>query len=176
MSELLDQLVHNFNEEELKSLCLDLRVNYDALPGSGSLAKARELLGYLDRKQRLEDLLTLVRKLRPSVTWLEVTAKDADVFGIEPTSNPAEPDTTIKSDGGTVVSNSSINAGRDFIGRDLIQTIQVIFAGKPLLVAALFVVIGGFAVFWLYQQWEAYQRSRPKVMEGIFNVSHCGYR
>lgn len=67
---LLRQLIANhFNEEETKTLAYDLGVEYDDLPGSGKIYKVRELIDYMRRQNRLEDLLVAVRGKRPYVDW-----------------------------------------------------------------------------------------------------------
>ena len=58
-----------FDAEELKSLCFDLDVQYDALPGSGTAAKARELLTYMGRTDRLNELLEVCKTERPEHEW-----------------------------------------------------------------------------------------------------------
>ncbi len=60
-------IVNHFDREELRTLCMDLGVNYDGLPGEGTTAKARELVLHLGRQQRLDALLTLIRQARPKV-------------------------------------------------------------------------------------------------------------
>ena len=63
---LLDQ---HFNEEELRTLCFHLGIAYDSLGGRGKAANARELIELLQHQQRLSELLTIVRRLRPKITW-----------------------------------------------------------------------------------------------------------
>lgn len=46
-----------FDLEELRTLCFDLRVDYDSLRGEGKAAKVRELLATLKRQRRLKDLI-----------------------------------------------------------------------------------------------------------------------
>jgi len=58
-----------FNEEELRTLCFDLDVRYDNLPGEGAAGKARELIAYLERHGRVNDLLQVGRLQRPDVPW-----------------------------------------------------------------------------------------------------------
>lgn len=70
---LRDFIVNHYNREELQTLCFDLGVNYDALPGEGTAAKARELILYLGREKELEHLLDALRP-SPGVEW------DADVL------------------------------------------------------------------------------------------------
>ena len=64
--QLLDQF---FNEEELRTLCFDLDIDYDNLGGRGKAANARELVQRLQREGRLPDMLTLTRQRRPDVPW-----------------------------------------------------------------------------------------------------------
>ena len=52
---LREQLLARCNtEEELKTLCADLDVNYDDLPAQGREAKAREFVAWLDRHDRIQ--------------------------------------------------------------------------------------------------------------------------
>jgi len=56
-----------FNLEELRTLCFDLRVDYDSLPGEGKAAKARELVAYMQRREELERLVAAVRRERGDI-------------------------------------------------------------------------------------------------------------
>jgi hypothetical protein len=56
----------HFNEEELRSLCFNLSVEYDNLPVSGRQARIRELITYLQRRGRIGDLVETYHRLRPS--------------------------------------------------------------------------------------------------------------
>ena len=58
-------LVDRFDLEELRTLCFDLGVDYDSLRGEGKEAKARELVGYIERRGRLDELETRIKQLRP---------------------------------------------------------------------------------------------------------------
>ena len=49
-------LTTHFSEGELQTLCFDLGVDYDDLPGEGKADKARELVAYLDRRNQLAKL------------------------------------------------------------------------------------------------------------------------
>lgn len=66
-------LLNRFNEEELRTLCFDLALDYDMLPGRGKEGKARELLAYLERRNRLSELVELLQRNRPDI-------KTADLF------------------------------------------------------------------------------------------------
>ena len=51
-------------EEELRTLCADLGVNYDDLPAKGRAYKARELVALLDRLGRIPELETALARPR----------------------------------------------------------------------------------------------------------------
>jgi len=55
-------------EEELRTLCADLGVNYDDLPAQGRANKARELVACLERLSRIPDLEALLARPRPRTT------------------------------------------------------------------------------------------------------------
>jgi hypothetical protein len=70
--ELHQLLVSSFNEEELRTLCLYLGVDYDILSGEGKEGKARELVLYLDRRDQLFELTETGQRMRPDITWGDV--------------------------------------------------------------------------------------------------------
>ncbi len=70
--ELRQLLASRFSLGELRNLCFDLEVDYEDLPGEGKAEKARELVGYLERRNRIADLLQVGRNLRPDVAWDDV--------------------------------------------------------------------------------------------------------
>jgi len=65
-------LADQYTAEELETLCFDLGVKYDSLPGQGTPAKARELLVYLNHRGRIPDLIMTVREQRPNNNWDEI--------------------------------------------------------------------------------------------------------
>jgi tetratricopeptide (TPR) repeat protein len=65
--ELRHLLAERFNREELRGLCFDLGVDYDSLPAEGKANKARELVSYLERYERIPELVARIEKLRPAV-------------------------------------------------------------------------------------------------------------
>lgn len=87
----LRQLIFElFNEDELRSLCSDLDVHYDGLPGRGTEAKAHDLVHYMRRRQRLAELLEVCRQLRPKADWPEEIA-ESRLAPVTPTWWPGEP-------------------------------------------------------------------------------------
>lgn len=59
----------HFNDEELRQLCFAMNVEYSELPGIGSDGKARELVLYCNRHNRLGELFRRVKAARPSAPW-----------------------------------------------------------------------------------------------------------
>ena len=75
LTQLRRLLVQFFDTGELRTLCFDLAVDYENLPPGGKADKARELLAYLDRHGRVQELLALGRRQRPDVPWPAVSAE-----------------------------------------------------------------------------------------------------
>lgn len=67
LSRLRQTLVDRFNEEELRTLCFDMALDYDMLPGNGKGGKSRELVAYLDRRNRLDELIENIQRARPDI-------------------------------------------------------------------------------------------------------------
>lgn len=66
-------LSKRFNVDELRTLCFDLQVDYEDLPGDGKSAKVRELLAHLARRNRINDLLDVGREARPDIDWPQLS-------------------------------------------------------------------------------------------------------
>jgi WD40 repeat protein len=69
LSQLRQQIVAAFDEEELRTLYFEAGVGYDEVPGQGTAAKARELVQYFQRQRDLAPLLAAVRAARPQLDW-----------------------------------------------------------------------------------------------------------
>lgn len=59
----------HYNEEELRTLCFELGVDYENLTAVGKAHKARELVQLLWRTDRVRDLVAYGRKTRPRANW-----------------------------------------------------------------------------------------------------------
>jgi hypothetical protein len=73
---LLEALDAHFNNDELRSLCVDLNIDYDNLAGETKRGKIRELVSYVQRTERIADLIEACSIQRPNVKWrilIEVT-------------------------------------------------------------------------------------------------------
>ena len=73
--ELRQLLSLRFSEEELRTLCFEMNIDYDSLPGAGRDSKARELIGYFQRRDSLDALIEAGKRQRPDVPWDETIAK-----------------------------------------------------------------------------------------------------
>lgn len=58
-------LTDRFNDDELRDLTFELGIDYEDLPGTTRSGKARELITYTERRSRLAELVSAVRRLRP---------------------------------------------------------------------------------------------------------------
>ncbi len=65
--ELRKLLTDRCNEDELRTICFDLRIDYDNLPGPAKAGKARELVTLIERSERLSELYKVVNTLRPDI-------------------------------------------------------------------------------------------------------------
>ncbi len=72
LAQLRKQLLELFNEDELMELCFVLDIEYEDIGGDNRASKARELVRYLDRRGRVNELLLLCEKERPHVNWREI--------------------------------------------------------------------------------------------------------
>jgi hypothetical protein len=66
---LLEAVAGHFSEEEVRTLCFELAIDYDDLPAQGKVNKARELIYQCERTHRLDALVALCRQKRPHVNW-----------------------------------------------------------------------------------------------------------
>lgn len=60
-------LLDHFSEEELRTLCFHLSVEYDDLAGRSRADKARELIKHLARREQIPNLLQTVKRQRPDL-------------------------------------------------------------------------------------------------------------
>lgn len=63
--QLRDDIIINFNDDELQQLCNQLGVSYASLPGNTQRDKASVLIGKLERTNRLQALVDAVVAKRP---------------------------------------------------------------------------------------------------------------
>jgi hypothetical protein len=69
LSNLRQVLNERLNESEVRDLCFDLGVDYESLSGGNKSDKARELIGYLQRRKRIAELIVKGERQRPDIVW-----------------------------------------------------------------------------------------------------------
>jgi S1-C subfamily serine protease len=69
LARLRQILASRFAEGELRTICFDLGVDYDSLPGVGKADKAREIVAYLERREQIHELVRIGRRQRPDIPW-----------------------------------------------------------------------------------------------------------
>lgn len=72
----------SFNEDEVRTLCFALGVEYDNLGGTGKSGKVRELIALMRRVGRLGVLVEWCGQFRPGVDWARFQKhSEADTYG-----------------------------------------------------------------------------------------------
>ncbi|HEY3341911.1 MAG TPA: hypothetical protein VGK81_07825 [Anaerolineae bacterium] len=92
-AQLRENVLAYFEVDDLESLCFDLGVDYNGLPGDGKAAKVVAMLEYFGRTGRVTQLIDRCAQLRPNVAWdvlREAALANPDLF--RPIS-PDEPST-----------------------------------------------------------------------------------
>jgi hypothetical protein len=69
LTQLHRQITERFNDSELDGLSFELGLRYENLKGSTPQEKARELLRYFMRQERLDELVAALSQARPQVDW-----------------------------------------------------------------------------------------------------------
>lgn len=75
--QLREMIERYFSFGELKSLCADLSVDDENLPGETKEDKIRELVEQMQRYNRLPDLVQRCHQLRPRVSWPDVERNES---------------------------------------------------------------------------------------------------
>ncbi|MAT96390.1 MAG: hypothetical protein CL608_04535 [Anaerolineaceae bacterium] len=72
--ELRRSIAKHFKDDELRTLCFDLELDYELLGGEGKMGKIRELIAHMDRHNRLAELLQYLKTERPKISWPDIPA------------------------------------------------------------------------------------------------------
>jgi hypothetical protein len=73
LAQLRRKLLKAFDEIELRDLCFDLGIRYDILSGQSTSDKARELIAFLQRRNRVSELVEMAAQQRPHLAWGEAS-------------------------------------------------------------------------------------------------------
>ena len=87
-TKLREGLVECYSLNEMETLCVDIEVDFDVLPGEDKLSKARELIDYLNRRHQLAKLLDFCRNDRPGFDWDAVGVSSAAAAPPQPEPAP----------------------------------------------------------------------------------------
>jgi hypothetical protein len=79
-SQLRQILVKYFDDDELQTLCFELQIEYADLPSPSRKGKARELVTYLERRDRLPELVEIGREMRPNAPWDSLSKVESPVL------------------------------------------------------------------------------------------------
>lgn len=67
LAHLLAQIEAHFNDEELRTLCFELEIEYEDLPATTRTGRARELISYCQRENQVDRLVLAMRRERPNL-------------------------------------------------------------------------------------------------------------
>ncbi len=79
-SQLRRILVDHFDADELKTLCFELQIEYDDLLGTSRAGKARELITYLERRDRLPEVVKIGKAMRPNAPWESLSTEESPIL------------------------------------------------------------------------------------------------
>ncbi len=69
LSKFRERIEASYNLEEIRTLCQDLGINHENIPGATSTEKARELVEYANRHGLLGKLVEICLRQRPNAIW-----------------------------------------------------------------------------------------------------------
>ncbi len=72
LRELRQIFATRYNESELRSLCFDLGMDYEYLPGKGQSDKVIELITYFNRREQISELIRFGKLQRQDIIWPEL--------------------------------------------------------------------------------------------------------
>jgi len=102
MARLQNIIYEHFDGEDIRTLCFQMGVDYDTLLGEGRRAKVRELVLYLWRREQISELVDIVRRARPNISWEELFDEPDETPPVR-TSPPEQLPPSPQEDDGAVV-------------------------------------------------------------------------
>jgi len=69
VAHLQQQIAYHFSVNDVRTLCVDLGLDYATLPGMDLEAKTQALLTEIEQQQRLPQLIDAGRRLHPGLSW-----------------------------------------------------------------------------------------------------------
>lgn len=68
-AEMLQQMNDALSEDDLRTLCFELSLDFENLSGDTKKGKARELIAEMQRQRRVDELVERLRAVRPHIGW-----------------------------------------------------------------------------------------------------------
>jgi tetratricopeptide (TPR) repeat protein len=159
LSRKLDQ---TFGEDELRTLCFDLGLDYENIPGDTRQAHARELVRQVERLGRVPDLLAQCKTQRPNVDWAVTWTHESPVeLNDDPTHQVIGADSiTVHDVGGNVnINKRIIQIGRLEVPRGLAWMLLALVAA------------GVVGIVLIATRVLAPEPRGPTKMSGTFNIA-----
>ena len=126
-------LTNYFDMSELRTLCFDLGVDYESLPGDGKGDKARELVAYFERRGYFSRLVEACYKLRPQAPWWGVPEKIKEPLPVPQIASPRR--SRFQTGGDATQLSMSLAAGRPLVARAHGRHVCSVFTPKVLQVS-----------------------------------------
>lgn len=70
-SPLVNQIAFHFSQSEFKTLCFDLEIDYDDLPGTNDFERIGSLISIFKKRNQIGELLGYLNMVNSSVSWKE---------------------------------------------------------------------------------------------------------
>ena len=94
-AQLRELLARSFDLEDLRTLAFDLGLNHEDISGDTVRARTRELIAFLEKRERLSELIAWARRERPTIDWVNLAnpanAKSVEVSVPTPVKNETPP-------------------------------------------------------------------------------------
>mgnify|MGYP002622752138 FL=1 len=74
-------MVNHFSTNELQTLCFDLSLDWDELAGETKSLKVQAIIEHLKNRSRLAELMTVLYRQRPLVSWPDLSPGETWVAG-----------------------------------------------------------------------------------------------
>ena len=91
-AQLRELLARVFDLDDLRTLVFDLGLNHEDISGDTVRARTRELIAFLEKRERLSELIAWARRERPNIDWVNLAnpanAKNAEVSAPAPVADP----------------------------------------------------------------------------------------
>ena len=94
-AQLRELLARVFDLDDLRTLVFDLGLNHEDISGDTVRARTRELIAFLEKRERLSELIAWARRERPNIDWVNLAnpanAKNAEVSAPAPVKSETPP-------------------------------------------------------------------------------------